>query len=93
MGKQHLIVLALMTLLLSSCFSTYQVERAKRGGKQDAHFILYRQGVIGWAVGTKIYANGNFVGKVGVNRYVSCWLPGGEYLFSIRTTRSDEVFF
>ncbi len=81
------------SFLLSSCFSTYQVESAKRMGSGDAHLTIYRQGIVGWAIGTKIYANGQFIGKVGVNRYISCWLPEGEYLLSVRMTKSDEVFF
>lgn len=82
-----------ITLLLSSCFTTYQVESAHKIDNNDAHFVLYRKGILGFAVGTKLYANGKFVGKVGANRYISCWLPEGEYLMSVRTSRADEVFF
>ncbi len=93
MSRSFLVILVALSCLLSSCFSTYQVESVKRVDKQDAHLTIYRQGIYGYAVGTKIYANGKFIGKVGVNRYVSCWLPEGEYLLSVRMTKSDEVFF
>lgn len=88
-----LFIAAAFTLLLSSCFTTYQVESNKPVSSSDAHFVLYRKGILGFAVGTKLYANGNFVGKVGANRYLSCWLPAGEYLMSVRTSKLDEVFF
>jgi hypothetical protein len=89
----QLMTLAAMMCLLSSCFTTYQVESAKRVSNEDAHLVIYRDGVIGFAVGTKVFANGQFVGKVGANRYISCWMPAGEYLMSIRMDRTDEVFF
>lgn len=87
------VIAAMLTIFLSSCFTTYQVESSKRTATKDAHFVLYRKGILGFAVGTRLYANGNFVGKVGVNRYLSCWLPEGEYLMSVRTSKMDEVFF
>lgn len=90
--RLSLVAIAL-TIFFSSCFTTYQVESSKRTATKDAHFVLYRKGILGFAVGTKLYANGNFVGKVGANRYLSCWLPEGEYLMSVRTSKMDEVFF
>lgn len=86
------LLLASMTLF-SSCFTTYQVESGKKVANDDAHLIIYRKGIIGFAVGTKIYANGKFVGKVGANKYVSCWMPPGEYLMSIGTSRFDQEYF
>lgn len=88
-----LICAAFLTCFLSSCFVTYQVESAKRVSADDANLVLYRDGVTGFAVGTKVYANGQFVGKIGANRYLSCWMPAGEYLMSVRMDRTDEVFF
>ena len=86
------VLIATMTLF-SSCFTTYQVESSKKVANDDAHLIIYRKGILGAAVGTKIYANGKFVGKVGAQRYVSCWMPPGEYLMSIGTSRWDQEYF
>lgn len=82
-----------MSVTLSSCFTTYQVESDKRVGKEDAHIVIYRKGIVGFAASTKVYADGKFVGRVGANRYLSCWLPEGEHLLSVRMTKMDEVFF
>jgi hypothetical protein len=92
-ARTHIPLLLLSTVLFASCFSTYQVESARRINREDAHLTIFRKGVTGFAVGTLIFANGQFVGKVGANRYISCWLPEGEYLMSVRTTKADEVFF
>jgi hypothetical protein len=91
----RLLVILVMaaTVLLSSCFTTYQVESGKKLSQHDARLIIFRKGIAGYAVGTKIYANGQFVGKIGPNRYISCWLPEGEYLMTVGNTRLDEVFF
>ncbi|GAA4465829.1 hypothetical protein GCM10023093_18670 [Nemorincola caseinilytica] len=83
----------LATTLLPSCVATYQVESNKKVERDDARLIIYRKGIVGFAVGTKIFANGKFVGTVGPRRYISCYLPPGEYLMSVGTSRFDEVFF
>ncbi|MBX2906424.1 MAG: hypothetical protein KF744_10330 [Taibaiella sp.] len=88
-----ILVVALFSLTLCSCFTTYQVESTNRVGKDDGHLVVYRKGIVGFAVGSKVYANGKFVGKVGANRYISCWLPEGEYLMSVGFTKRDETFF
>jgi len=88
-----MLVLAVFSLTLTSCFTTYQVESANKLHKEDGHLVVYRKGIMGFAVGTKVFADGKFVGKVGANRYISCWLPEGDYLMSVRFTRSDETFF
>ncbi len=93
MKCSFLLLLAACTMLLTSCFSTYQVESAQKTAGKQSRLIIYREGIMGLAVGTVIHADGQFVGKVGVNRYISCWLPEGEHLLSVRTNKTDEVFF
>jgi hypothetical protein len=72
------------TLLLSSCAATYQVESPNREPGKQALLNIRRVGLAAVLIPTRVYANGAFIGQMGPGRYISVWLPSGEYLLNIK---------
>jgi hypothetical protein len=91
--RRFLPLLLLPLFTFTSCFTSYQVERPEQGSTTQAHLIIYRKTIIGFVAGARIYDNGRFLGKVGVHRYISCWLPAGEHNLEIRYDCYNKSFF